>query len=185
MKNSASLNRGGFCIYCVGLPCSGKSFLINGLAEKFAEVFPHKKITVFDADVVRKNIYPKLGFSKEYRSMNVRCIGYLASLVVANNEIALVANIAPFEEDRLHNRQPIEKVGRYYEVFVKTSVEVCKQRDAKGMYLLAEKGTIKEFTGVSSPFEEPNKPEMVLMGNEEIEKNLEEILKFLHEKKEI
>ena len=185
LQKSYSSNKNGFCAYVVGLPCSGKSFLVQELAEKLKELLPYKKLTIFDADIVRQKIYPKLGFSREDRSFNIRCIGYLASLITSQNGAVLVANIAPFEEDREYNRRLISENGRYYEIFMDTDLNICKQRDAKGLYAKAEKGEIKEFTGISSPFEKPIKPDLILKGDEDSEKNLELVLSFLKQKKEI
>lgn len=145
----------GSCFYFIGLSGSGKSTLAEALKGNLEEAFPCKEVTVLDADVIRTNLSKGLGFSKEDRSMNVRRIGYVASEIVRHGGIVLVANIAPFEEDRAWNRKVISQYGNYVELFVDTPVEVCEERDVKGLYKAARAGTLKNFTGVSDPFEVP------------------------------
>jgi len=145
----------GSCFYFVGLSGSGKSTLAEALKGYLEEAFPCKEVTVLDADVIRTHLSKGLGFSKEDRSMNVRRIGYVASEIVRHGGVVLVANIAPFEEDRAWNRKLISQYGNYVEYFVDTPVEVCEERDVKGLYKAARAGTLKNFTGVSDPFEVP------------------------------
>lgn len=145
----------GTCFYFVGLSGSGKTTLVDALKGHLEEVFPSKEVTVLDADVIRTHLSKGLGFSKEDRSMNVRRIGYVASEIVRHGGIVLVANIAPFEEDRAFNRSLISKYGNYIQFFVDTPIEACEERDAKGLYKAARAGTLKNFTGVSDPFEPP------------------------------
>jgi sulfate adenylyltransferase len=145
----------GSCFYFVGLSGSGKSTLADALKGHLEEAFPCKEVTVLDADVIRTHLSKGLGFSKEDRSMNVRRIGYVASEIVRHGGIVLVANIAPFEEDRAFNKSLISQYGNYVEYFVDTPVEVCETRDVKGLYKAARAGTLKNFTGVSDPFEIP------------------------------
>jgi sulfate adenylyltransferase len=145
----------GTCFYFVGLSGSGKSTLAEALKGYLEEVYPSKEVTVLDADVIRTHLSKGLGFSKEDRSMNVRRIGYVASEIVRHGGVVLVANIAPFEEDRTWNRKLISQYGNYVEYFVDTPVDVCESRDVKGLYKAARAGTLKNFTGVSDPFEVP------------------------------
>jgi sulfate adenylyltransferase len=145
----------GTCFYFVGLSGSGKSTLAEALKGHLEEVYPSKEVTVLDADVIRTHLSKGLGFSKEDRSMNVRRIGYVASEIVRHGGVVLVANIAPFEEDRLWNRKLISQYGNYVEYFVDTPVEVCESRDVKGLYKAARAGTLKNFTGVSDAFDIP------------------------------
>jgi len=145
----------GTCFYFVGLSGSGKSTLAEALKGRLEEVYPSKEVTVLDADVIRTHLSKGLGFSKEDRSMNVRRIGYVASEIVRHGGVVLVANIAPFEEDRLWNRKLISQYGNYVEYFVDTPVEVCESRDVKGLYKAARAGTLKNFTGVSDAFDIP------------------------------
>ena len=138
---------------------------------------------MLDGDVVRNNLSKGLGFSKEDRSTNVRRIGYVASEIVKHGGICICANIAPYEEDRQANR---EQIGHnYFEVYIKTDINVCEERDIKGLYKLAKAGVIKQFTGISDPFEEPSNSEMLLNGNsqEYLHKNIDEILDYLREER--
>jgi sulfate adenylyltransferase len=145
----------GYCFYFVGLSGSGKSTLANAFKGKLAEVFPSREVTLLDADEIRTNLSKGLGFSKEDRSTNVRRIGYVASEIVRHGGIVLVANIAPYQEDREYNKRLISSYGKYIEIFVDTPLEICEQRDVKGLYKQARAGNIKGFTGISDPFEIP------------------------------
>lgn len=152
----------GFCVYFVGLSGSGKSTLASVLTERIRERLPGRKITILDGDVVRQELSKGLGFSREDRSINVRRIGYVASEIVKHGGICISANIAPYAQDRKVNRDLISTHGAYLEVFVDTPINVCESRDCKGLYKLAREGKIKEFTGISDPFEKPEKPEVVV-----------------------
>lgn len=145
----------GYCFYFVGLSGSGKSTLANAFKAKLEEVFPSREVTLLDADEIRTNLSKGLGFSKEDRSTNVRRIGYVASEIVRHGGIVLVANIAPYQEDREFNKQLISRYGKYTEIFVDTPIELCEQRDIKGLYKQARAGILKGFTGISDPFEIP------------------------------
>lgn len=167
----------GVCIYFVGLSGSGKTTLANHLYSKIKES-THKAITILDGDIIRNNISKGLGFSIADRSTNVRRIGYVASEIVKHQGIVIVANIAPFESDRRYNRELISKYGRYIEVFVDTPIETCESRDVKGLYKKARNNEIKEFTGISSPFEIPES-DIILNGEDDIQENLNIIESFL------
>jgi len=143
----------GICYYFVGLSGSGKSTYAEALKGYFEENM--LEVTLLDADVIRANLSKGLGFSKEDRSMNVRRIGYVASEIVRHGGIVIVANIAPFHEDRAFNRNIISQHGKYVEIFVDTPLNTCADRDVKGLYKAAFAGTLKNFTGVSDPFEAP------------------------------
>jgi len=143
----------GICYYFVGLSGSGKSTYAEALKGYFEEQC--LEVTLLDADIIRTNLSKGLGFSKEDRSTNVRRIGYVAAEVVRHGGIVIVANIAPFEADREFNRKLISQYGKYVELFADTSLDVCAARDVKGLYKAAFAGTLKNFTGVSDPFEEP------------------------------
>jgi sulfate adenylyltransferase len=145
----------GACYYFVGLSGSGKSTLAEILQARLEEVYPSRQITLLDADIIRTHLSKGLGFSKEDRSMNVRRIGYVASEIVRHGGLVIVANIAPFEEDREWNRKAISQWGDYIQIYVDTPVEECERRDVKGLYKAARTGTLKNFTGVSDPFEVP------------------------------
>ena len=171
----------GFCIYFVGLSGSGKSVLASFLNDKLRELLPTRPVTILDGDIVRKNLSSGLGFSKKDRSTNVKRIGYVASEVIKHRGICICSNIAPYKQDRLDNKQLIEKYGGYFEIFVNTPLEKCEERDCKGLYKLARAGTIKEFTGISDPFEEPLNADLTLTNSSisDIEKNISTIIEKL------
>ena len=121
-----------------------------------------RPVTILEADLVRKNLSSELGFSKEHRDINIRRIGYVASEITKNGGIAICAPIAPYEATRKAVRQMIEPHGGFILVHIATTVEVCEQRDRKGLYAKARAGILKEFTGISDPYEVPEKAEVVI-----------------------
>ena len=160
-KSTPSKKNRGFTIFFTGLSGSGKSTLANGLLIKLLENGT-RPVSLLDGDIVRTHLSSELGFSKEHRSINVRRIGYVASEITKNRGIAICAPIAPYRKDRKFNRGLISSIGGYIEIHVSTSIEKCEERDVKGLYKLAREGSLKEFTGVSDPYEKPNNPEMVI-----------------------
>ncbi len=169
------LTKRGITIFFSGLSGSGKSTLANGLLTKFLEE-GSRPVTLLDGDIVRTHLSSELGFSKEHRSLNIKRIGYVASEITKNGGIAICAPIAPYEEDRKFNRELISNEGGYIEIFVSTPLEKCEERDSKGLYALAREGKIKEFTGISDPYEEPKNAEIVINSSgESPEKLVEEI----------
>tara|TARA_B100001113_G_scaffold136896_1_gene112385 strand:+ start:122 stop:1744 length:1623 start_codon:yes stop_codon:yes gene_type:complete len=160
-KSTPSKKNRGFTIFFTGLSGSGKSTLANGLLIKLLENGT-RPVSLLDGDIVRTHLSSELGFSKEHRSINVRRIGYVASEITKNRGIAICAPIAPYRIDRNFNRGLISSLGGYIEIHVSTSLEKCEERDVKGLYKLAREGSLKEFTGVSDPYEKPNNPEMVI-----------------------
>ena len=175
-----ALNKRGLCLYFTGLSGSGKSTLVNHLQQILME--KEKAITILDADIVRTHLSKGLGFSRADRSTNVRRIGYVCSEIVKHGGIVLVANIAPYEEDRAWNRELISAEGNYVEVFVDTSLEKCEERDVKGLYAKARTGEIKEFTGISDPYEIPKNPEITIDGGDNLDVILTKIMKWLENK---
>ncbi len=151
----------GFTVFFTGLSGSGKSTIANGLMVKLFED-GRRPVTLLDGDIVRTNLSSELGFSREHRSLNIRRIGFVASEITKNGGIAICAPIAPYEDDRTYNRELIEPMGGYIEVFVDTPLEECERRDTKGLYAKARQGIIKEFTGISDPYEAPTKAEIVV-----------------------
>lgn len=149
----------GVTIFFTGLSGAGKSTIANVLMTKFLEV-GGRPVTMLDGDLVRKHLSSELGFSKEHRDINIRRIGYVASEITKNGGIAICAPIAPYEATRRDVRAMIEPVGGFILVHLSTSVEVCERRDRKGLYAKARAGILKEFTGISDPYEEPEKPEV-------------------------
>ena len=151
----------GLTIFFTGLSGSGKSTIANVLLTKFLET-GGRPVTLLDGDLVRKHLSSELGFSKEHRDINIRRIGYVASEITKNGGIAICAPIAPYDATRKHVREMIEPLGGFILVHVSTSVEVCEQRDRKGLYAKARAGILKEFTGISDPYEEPKDAEVVI-----------------------
>jgi sulfate adenylyltransferase len=154
-------HRQGATIFFTGLSGSGKSTIANVLLTKFLEV-GGRPVTILDGDLVRKHLSSELGFSKEHRDINIRRIGYVASEITKNGGIAICAPIAPYDSVRKQVRQMIEPYGGFILVHVATSVETCEQRDRKGLYAKARAGIIKEFTGISDPYEAPTDAEVVI-----------------------
>ena len=165
-KTKPKQNKRGFTIFFTGLSGSGKSTLANALMVKLLED-GRRPVTLLDGDIVRTHLSSELGFSKKDRSVNVRRIGFVASEITKNGGIAICAPIAPYEADRRFNRELIEPLGGYIEVYVNTPLEICEARDAKGLYAKARAGTLKEFTGISDPYEEPQTAEIVQSSVEE------------------
>jgi sulfate adenylyltransferase len=154
-------NRQGFTVFFTGLSGSGKSTIANALMVKLLER-GGRPATLLDGDVVRTHLSKGLGFSAEDRATNIQRIGYVASEITKHRGIAVCAPIAPYESDRRINRNLIEQTGGYIEVFVDTPLEVCEQRDVKGLYAKARAGIIKGFTGIDDPYEAPTDAELVL-----------------------
>jgi sulfate adenylyltransferase len=151
----------GVTIFFTGLSGSGKSTIANVLLTKFLET-GGRPVTLLDGDLVRKHLSSELGFSKEHRDINIRRIGYVASEITKNGGIAICAPIAPYDATRKHVRGMIEPLGGFILVHVSTPVDVCEQRDRKGLYAKARAGILKEFTGISDPYEEPQDAEVVI-----------------------
>ena len=155
------LTKRGFTIFFTGLSGSGKSTLANGLLVKLMEE-GSRPVTLLDGDIVRTHLSSELGFSNKHRSINVQRIGFVASEITKNGGIAICAPIAPYEHDRIVNKRLIDPLGGYIEIFVNTSLETCEQRDSKGLYKLARKGVIKDFTGISDPYEKPINADIIV-----------------------
>jgi sulfate adenylyltransferase len=151
----------GFTVFFTGFSGSGKSTIANALMVKLMEM-GGRPVTLLDGDIVRKNLSSELGFSKEHRDLNIRRIGYVASEITKNGGIAICAPIAPYATTRRQVREEIEAFGAFIEVHVATTIEECERRDRKGLYKLARAGKIKEFTGISDPYDVPENPELRL-----------------------
>ncbi len=152
-------NRIGITLFFTGLSGSGKSTLAQIIYGKFIEE-GHRSVTLLDGDVVRRNLSSELGFSRPHRDLNVRRIGFVASEISKNGGVAICAPIAPYADTRRAVRELIEQSGAFIEIHVSTPLEICEQRDRKGLYAKARKGIIPEFTGISDPYEEPETPEI-------------------------
>jgi len=147
-------HRQGFTVFCTGLSGAGKSTVANALLVKFLEI-GGRPVTLLDGDIVRRNLSSELGFSREHRDINIRRIGFVASEITKNGGIAICAPIAPYDRVRKEVRGMIEQVGGFILVHVDAPLEVCEERDRKGLYAKARAGIIKEFTGISDPYETP------------------------------
>lgn len=158
-RTSPPRDKQGFTVFFTGLSGSGKSTIANALMVKLMEM-GGRPVTLLDGDVVRKHLSSELGFSKEHRDINIKRIGYVASEITKNGGIAICAPIAPYTATRRAVREMVEAFGAFIEVHVATSVEECERRDRKGLYKLAREGKIKEFTGISDPYEIPENPEL-------------------------
>jgi len=154
-------HRQGFTVFFTGLSGSGKSTIANALLVKFLEM-GGRPVTLLDGDIVRKNLSSELGFSREHRNINISRIGYVASEITKNGGIAICAPIAPYDEVRKDVRRGIEGLGGFILAYADTPIEVCEQRDRKGLYAKARAGIIKEFTGISDPYEAPEDADVTL-----------------------
>ncbi|MFK7958427.1 MAG: bifunctional sulfate adenylyltransferase/adenylylsulfate kinase [Lysobacterales bacterium] len=154
-------NQQGFTVFFTGLSGSGKSTVANALMVKLLEE-GSRPVTLLDGDVVRKNLSSELTFSKEHRDLNILRIGYVASEITKNRGIAICAPIAPYTKTRRAVRDMISPLGGFVEIHVSTAIEVCENRDRKGLYALARAGKLKGFTGIDDPYEAPTNAEMVI-----------------------
>jgi sulfate adenylyltransferase len=153
-KSYPPRHKQGFTVFFTGLSGSGKSTIANVLLVKLLEM-GGRPVSILDGDVVRKHLSSELGFSKEHRDINIRRIGYVASEITKNGGIAICAPIAPYDATRKDVRSMVEAGGGFILVHVSTPLEECEKRDRKGFYAKARAGIIKEFTGISDPYEEP------------------------------
>src|SRR5918992_762354 len=150
----------GFTLWFTGLSGAGKSTIANIVGPQLEE--RGRTVEYLDGDVVRTHLSKGLGFSKEDRDTNIERIGWVASRLTRNGAAVLVSAISPYEETRRKARVMVEEFGPFIEVYVEASVEECARRDVKGLYEKAFAGEIKEFTGVSDPYEVPTSPDLVL-----------------------
>jgi adenylyl-sulfate kinase len=152
----------GFTLWFTGLPCSGKSTLAEIVAKELES--RGRGVEILDGDVVRTHLTKGLGFSKEDRDENIRRIGYVCALLSKHGAIAISAAISPYRTIRDEVRS---KTQNFVEVFVDTPLELCVKRDVKGMYKKAFAGEIKNFTGVTDPYEPPVNPEVTVNSSQE------------------
>ncbi len=152
-------NRQGFTLFFTGLSGSGKSTLSRIIYAKLVED-GRRPVTLLDGDIVRQNLSSELGFSRDHRDLNIRRIGFVANEITRNGGVAICAPIAPYRDSRRAVRELIEENGAFIEIYVATPLDVCEARDRKGLYAKARKGIIPEFTGVSDPYDVPERPEL-------------------------
>ena len=167
-------------IWFTGLSGSGKSTLAHAVEEELYQ--DGCRTFVFDGDNVRHGLCANLSFSEEDRHENIRRIGEMSKLFIEAGVIALTAFISPFRVDRERVRALVSE-NDFIEIYCNSPLEVCEERDVKGLYKKARKGEIKNYTGISSPYEEPKHPDLVLdTANETVEANVEHVLKMLEER---
>jgi adenylyl-sulfate kinase len=150
----------GFTLWFTGLSGAGKSTIADLVGPRIEEA--GRTVEYLDGDVVRTHLSKGLGFSKEDRDTNIERIGWVASRLTRHGAAVIVSAISPYEETRRKAREMVEEFGPFVEVYVEASVEKCAARDVKGLYEKAFSGEIKEFTGVSDPYEPPMRPELVV-----------------------
>ena len=167
----------GFTAWFTGLPCSGKTTV----ADRVAEVLKERGLRVerLDGDIVRKGLTSDLGFSKEDRDENIKRVTYVAKLLTRNGVAVLATFVSPYRERRAKTR---EEIGSFVEIYTRCPVEVCIERDEKGMYKKALAGEIKNFTGIDDPYEEPEDPELTLdTDRTTVEECVRKVLDYLEE----
>ena len=178
-KRETLLDQKGVCLWFTGLSGSGKSTLARSVEQALYEL--GHLTYVLDGDNIRHGLNGDLGFSDEDRKENIRRIGEVGRLFVDAGLITLSAFISPFREDRLAVRNLLEQ-GHFIEVYVDCPLKVCEQRDVKGLYAKARKNEIADFTGISSPYEAPDKPEIVVnTGEQSLEQSTLIIIDYLKE----
>ena len=167
---------GGLTVWLTGLPSAGKTTLAQALGDRLLR--EGRRVELLDGDVVRTNLTKDLGLSREDRAVNVRRIGFVAHLLSRNGVVVVCALVSPYREDRDAVRELHD--GRFFEVHVATPVEVCAERDVKGLYAKQRAGTLLGLTGVDDPYEPPTAPELVVVAHgRPVEESVEEIWQAL------
>jgi adenylylsulfate kinase len=167
----------GFTAWFTGLPCSGKTTVADTVAEILRE--RGYRVERLDGDIVRKGLTQDLGFSKEDRDENIKRVTFVAKLLTRNGVGVLATFVSPYRERRAKTR---EEIGDFIEIYTRCPLEVCIERDPKGMYKKALAGDIENFTGIDDPYEEPENPELVLDTDKEtIDESVEKVLNKLVE----
>jgi|TARA_B100001079_G_scaffold10424_1_gene8590 adenylyl-sulfate kinase len=177
METTNQVNNRGVCLWLTGLSGAGKTTISIPLVEKLREM--GCKAQRLDGDVVREKLTPDLGFTKEDRDKNIERVTFVAELLVRHGVVTVCAFISPYREVRQYVRK---ETGKFVEVFVKCPLEVCEDRDVKGMYAKARTGEIKNFTGISDPYEEPENAEIVVDTSKmTLEQEVDTIIDYLRE----
>jgi adenylylsulfate kinase len=165
----------GFTAWFTGLPCCGKTTIADKVAEQLRK--NGYRVERLDGDVVRQGLTSDLGFSKEDRDENIKRVAFVAKLLTRNGVAVLATFVSPYREQREKARK---EIGNFVEIYTRCPVEVCMRRDVKGMYKKARAGEIKEFTGVSDPYEEPLHPELILdTDKESVDEGVQKVLDTL------
>lgn len=165
----------GVTVWFTGLSGAGKTTISRAVEQELRA--RDRKVEVLDGDIVRQNLTKDLGFSREDRNENIRRIGFVASLLTRNQVIVLVSAISPYAQVREEVRQ---RIGNFIEVYVNAPLEICEQRDVKGLYKKARKGEIKNFTGIDDPYEPPLTPEVeCVTARESLEESVAKVLSAL------
>jgi adenylylsulfate kinase len=171
------MSQRGVTVWFTGLSGAGKTTIRMAVEEKLRA--QGHKVEVLDGDIVRENLTKGLGFSKEDRDENIRRIGFVSHLLTRNGVIVLVSAISPYRDIRAEVR---ERIGDFVEVFVNAPLEVCEERDVKGLYKRARSGELKQFTGISDPYEAPLFPEIECRTDlETLEESAAKVLRQLQE----
>ncbi len=167
----------GFTIWFTGLSGAGKSTLSEIIEKRLRD--RGRNVEVLDGDIVRTHLSKGLGFSREDRDTNIKRIAFVCGLLTRNGVVCISAAIAPYHEAREWARN---EIGNFVEIYVKCPIEVCRQRDVKGLYKLVDEGKLKGFTGVDDPYEEPENPELVVETDKEtVEESIARIFAKLEE----
>lgn len=171
------LNQKGAVLWFTGLSASGKSTLANAVEEKLFEL--GQLTYILDGDNIRHGLNKDLGFSPDDREENIRRIGEVSKLFCDAGVISMTAFISPYRKDRDQARALVAE-GRFVEIYVKVSLEIAEQRDPKGLYKKARAGEIKEFTGISAPYEEPTNAELIVdTGNLNLKESVQVVIDYL------
>ena len=170
----------GFVVWFTGLPGSGKTTVANAVVSKLREL--GYKVEVLDGDWVRKTINPDVGFTREERRIHLKRVAWIARLLARNGVIVLCSFVSPYRSVRKEIREIVEEEVPFIEVFVRCSLEEAMRRDPKGLYKKALRGEVKNMTGISDPYEEPENPELILETDKETpEESVEKFIKKLEE----
>ena len=168
----------GVTLWFTGLPCSGKSAIADKLADMLRE--RGYRVERLDGDIVRQSLTRDLGFSRADRDENIRRVTFVAKLLTRNDVFVLTSFISPYRDIRAESRG---EIGSFVEIYTKCPLEKCMERDIKGMYKKAIEGKIKEFTGISDPYEEPENPEILLETDKEtLEESTLKVLAYIKER---
>lgn len=168
----------GFAVWMTGLPSSGKSTIAKQLETRFRN--DGLRVEVLDGDEIREHLSPNLGFTKADRDTHIRRLAYVGKLLTRNGVIVVAAAISPYRETRAYARSLI---GSFVEVYINCPLEVCIERDVKGLYRKAIAGQIAEFTGISDPYEPPERPELEI--RTDLETSLDSSARILTELKRL